>query len=147
MRVNDVLKPFFKPKSSSQPRSVDGLHSRIHVFGKTKINLRQLVIFNCHLDRDKPCSIVVSRAYRGWSKKVVELEDANVKAEVFLPSGTVHLNDIFLSEHFGVSIAFQDQSGAFVQDTAQGAQEWLDFRTGNGKEIRLMSYVQASPVR
>ena len=60
---------------------------------------------------------------------------------------TLHLNDIFLSSEFGLSLKFKDEAEAFSSVKDQPAQEFMEITTTGGKEIRLVSFVEASPIK
>ena len=121
-------------------------HSQIYVFGTTKVNLRQLVFFNCRLSKSITSLIEVSRAFKR-SGETIALEGSNIKAAVFVPAKTVILHDIFLSESFGVSIKFKDDSGAFISEFSLKQPELLEITSADGKDIRLLSFVEADALK
>jgi hypothetical protein len=118
-------------------------HPQIYVFGKGKIDLRQFVIFNCQLSgADKDC-IEVLRAYRQY-RDDVRLEKSNIAASVSASTKTVHLEELFLTHSFGLSIRFKEGTGSFVSDPSQQPNEFLEITTEEGTNVRLLSFLSAS---
>jgi hypothetical protein len=89
--------------------------------------------------------IEVSRAFK-HSGETIALEDSNIKAAVFERGKTVMLHDIFLSESFGVSIKFKDDSSAFISEFGLKQPELLEITATDGRDIGLVSFVEASAV-
>jgi len=121
-------------------------HSQIYVFGKTKVNLRQLVFFDCRLIKRVNRFIDVSRVLKRPGEPIA-LEESNIKAAVFVRGKSVILHDIFLSETFGVSIKFRDGSGEFISEASLKQPELLEFTTRDGRDIRVLSFVEASAAK
>jgi len=124
--------------------------SEVHIFGRGKVNLRQLVIFNCQASKapagqNAADFIEIARAYRDGN--AVNLEDSNVVANYFEPTKSLHLNGIFLTETFGLSLKFKDNAGSFSFEAAKKDKHPLfEARTPDGKEVTILSYAEGAPV-
>lgn len=122
-----------------------------HLFGRAKVDLRQLVIYRCHFKEVEAGTrlVEINRTFRGRDGSL-DFEDSNIEAGIFLPGGTLHLQNIFVHESFGLTVRFLNKTGQFEfleGDLAVGAHPLIEFQTLEGTDLAPMSFIEASRIQ
>ena len=122
-----------------------------HLFGKNKILVRSLVIYHCQFKelQDESELVSIKRTYRELDGSYRH-EESNLDYTIFSRGGTFHLHDIFLTDSFGITVAFMDTKGQFEifdleSDIERNKQ--LEFLNLEREEVLLLSHVEANPVK
>jgi hypothetical protein len=122
-----------------------------HLFGRAKVDLRQLVIYRCQF-KEVPAGtrfVEITRTFKSRDGSL-DFEDSNIEAGVFLPGNTLHLQNIFLNETFGLTVRFLNKTGQFEfleGDLAVGAHPLLEFQTLEGADLAPVSFIEASRIQ
>src|SRR5262249_48785315 len=94
---------------------MDMISEGFHLFGKSKLNLRYLIIYKCRFESRtaaNPGAVEIKRA-RKRSDGKCDYESCNVDCSLFVPGATLYLHDIFLTPTFGLRVKFLNKNAKF----------------------------------
>jgi hypothetical protein len=124
-----------------------------HIFGTGKLFVRSLVVYQCVLktDLDQSTKLVsIERTHKELNGSYRQ-EASTMDYAIFPRGNTFHLHDLFLTESFGLTVRFLDGNGQFetfdLKSNIEASPHLLFRSLFEDEELRLVSYVEAKPIK